>query len=164
MTTADDILEMEQHIRARWPNHPAWTSETRQAWLDELKRFDPVDVWSALYQNTGEHPPGLMPTVGQVRQSMRAPRGLPALPGPKGKSMGEWMEAHGWESLTDGVGHSAGCSECSAWGVKFGLQSAGLCEGHVWGSVDAVDLRDDGFVVEWCANCWGERLRPAIVR
>lgn len=100
MVSKQDIVMIEQHIAARWPNHRPWEQPTRLAWFEELEKYPTDVVWSAVRQHKSEHPPSVMEVVGVVRRSMHI-RDFPALPRSGVVSLGDWLESAGYSSVDE---------------------------------------------------------------
>lgn len=92
--TPDQFDELVDWVDARWPAKP-WHPEQAVAYFDDLARFDPTDVWAAMY---GLYEKGMAfaPNGSQIVQAAIAEQrlskrpDLQALPAPDRRDPTSW--------------------------------------------------------------------------
>lgn len=107
--TEPEFMEVVRALEEGWPNAAPWPAATVRAALNELQRFDAVDVWAGLHRLFGQgrafppSPSELYASAKEAAVDARRYQNTPALPPSKGPTLKEWLASKGFSSLKEAI-------------------------------------------------------------
>ena len=107
--TWDEWVEIVAYVKDRWPAQ-LWPDASIKAYFQDLRRFDPADVWSALYglyESGKTFPPNGSELVAATREARKRKadptrKGLPA-PEDGAMNLREYLDLRGFDTFDDAV-------------------------------------------------------------